>query len=218
MIAVLLLLTALAVRQARREASLLAELEHRVKNMLSVVGAIVERAREDTGSKEEFISSLRGRIQSMAGAQALLSESRWRGVNVASLTQAELAPYVTATNTRLHGPAVYLTPDATHAVAMVMHELATNAAKYGALSRPGGVVSVQWTLPSKPAEGPALQIEWDEIGGPEVANPQRQGYGSSVIRDLLTYELGGRADLMFAPRGVRCRIELPVWSILEAPA
>lgn len=218
MITVLLLLTALAVRQARREASLLAELEHRVKNMLSVVGAIVERAREDTGSKEEFIGSLRGRIQSMAGAQALLSESHWRGVNLASLIQAELAPYVTATNTKLHGPAVYLTPDATHAVAMVMHELATNAAKYGALSRPDGVVSVHWTLPSKQAEGPALQIEWDEIGGPEVANPQRQGYGSSVIRDLLTYELGGRVDLMFAPRGVRCRIELPAWSILEAPA
>lgn len=216
MIAVFLMLTALAVRQARREASLMAELEHRVKNMLAVVSAVIERTREDTKSKEEFVSSLRGRIHSMASAQTLLSESDWRGVNLTSLIRAELDPYATATNTNLHGPAVYLTAEATHAVAMVLHELATNAAKYGALSRPDGKVSVHWTLLPKNSQGTALGIQWDEIGGPEVALPDRPGYGSGVIRDLLTYELGGKVDLTFARHGVSCRIELPAWTIVQA--
>jgi two-component sensor histidine kinase len=215
---VFLTLTALAVRQARREASLLAELEHRVKNMLTVVSAVIERTREDTRSKEEFIASLRGRIQAMAGAQTLLSEAHWRGVNLSSLIRAELRPYATATNTQLRGPAVFLTPDATHAVAMVMHELATNAAKYGALSQPDGVVSVHWRLASPGSQEPALKIEWNEIGGPRVAAPARQGYGIGIIRDLLTYELGGNVDLTFARRGVRCSIELPAWAIAETVA
>ena len=218
MIAMFLLLTALAVRQARREASLMAELEHRVKNILAVVSAVVERTREDTRSKEEFVSSLRGRIHSMAGAQTLLGNSRWRGVDLTHLIRAELEPYATTTNTDLHGPAVYLTPDATYAMAMVMHELATNAAKYGALSQPEGRVSVHWTLTPKHSQGAALKIQWDEIGGPEVAMPSRQGYGSGVIRDLLTYELGGRVDLNFARHGICCRIELPASSIFETIA
>ncbi|HEU0059625.1 MAG TPA: HWE histidine kinase domain-containing protein [Hyphomicrobiaceae bacterium] len=215
MLIVFLLLTALAVRQARREASLMAELEHRVKNMLAVVTAVIERAREDTQSKEQFVASLRGRIHSMASAQALLSESRWRGVNLSSLTGAELAPYATTTNTTLNGPAVHLRPEATHAVAMVMHELATNAAKYGALSQPDGQVAVRWRLTAKPSADGVLEIHWEETGGPEVADPDRQGYGSGVIRDLLSYELGGKVDLRFARGGVRCSIELPAWSIVE---
>jgi len=216
MIAVFLMLTALAVRQARREASLMAELEHRVKNILAVVTAVIERAREDNQSKEQFVASLRGRIHSMASAQALLSESRWRGVNLSSLIGAELAPYATATNTTLDGPTVHLRPEATHAVAMVMHELATNAAKYGALSHPDGQVSVRWRLAAKPPTGSVLEIHWEETTGPEVVEPDRQGYGSGVIRDLLSYELGGRVDLKFARHGVRCSIELPTWSIVEA--
>jgi two-component sensor histidine kinase len=98
---------------------------------------------------------------------------------------------------------------------MVLHELATNAAKYGALSQPDGVVSVHWTLAGEGSEEPALKIQWMEIGGPEVAKPDRQGYGSGVIRDLLTYELGGSVDLKFARHGVSCSIELPAWAIVE---
>ena len=216
-VAALLLLTTLAVRQARREATLTGELEHRVKNMLAVVATVIERAREDTESKEEFVSSLRGRIKSMAGAQALLSQSSWRGVSLTDLVRAELEPYATGSNTRLDGPAVYLAPDATHVLAMVMHELTTNAAKYGALSQPGGKVSVRWTLSAENSQAATLKIEWDETGGPKVAVPARQGYGSSVIRDLLDYELGGRVDLVFAPDGVRCTIELPARSFAETP-
>jgi two-component sensor histidine kinase len=210
-IAMLAALTAVAARQARREASLVRELEHRVKNMLAVVTALVDRARDDTQSHQAFMASLRGRIDSMARSQTLLSQSRWRGVNFADLVQAELAPYATGTNTHLEGPPVYLAPEATHGMAMVVHELTTNAAKYGALSRPGGRVSVRWAVSPDHSPGTVLKVQWNETGGPQLAAaPTREGYGSGVIRDLLPYELGGRVDLGFAPEGVHCTIELPM--------
>jgi two-component sensor histidine kinase len=208
-IAALSTLTAFAVRQARREAALMGELQHRVKNTLAVVAAVIERASENTQSIDEFAASLRGRIRSMASTQSLLSQSRWRGVSLANLIRAELSPFATGTNTSLEGPAVYLAATASHAVAMVLHELATNAAKYGALSQRGGHVSVRWTLTGEHTPAAKLRIEWKETGGPEVALPARQGYGSSVIRDLLAHELGGRVDLVFAADGVRCTIEIP---------
>jgi two-component sensor histidine kinase len=207
-IAALSLLAVLVHRQAKREAVLMAELEHRVKNTLAVVSTVIERARDDTQSIDQFLSSLRGRIQSMARTQTLLGQSTTQSISLADLVRTEVGPYATASNTEIHGPAVYLLSAASHAVAMVLHELATNAAKYGALSQPGGHVSVQWRQTSDPS--PMLRIEWKETGGPQVAAPAREGYGSSVIRDLLAYELGGRADLVFAFDGVRCTIELPV--------
>jgi two-component sensor histidine kinase len=208
-ISALSMVTAFATRQARREAALMGELEHRVKNTLAVVAAVIERARENAQSIDEFAASLRGRIRSMASTQTLLSQSRWRGVSLASLIRAELNPYATRTNTSVEGPAVYLAPTASHALAMVIHELVTNAAKYGALSQPNGHVSVRWALPPKHTPVPTLRIEWKETGGPKVSLPARQGYGSSVIRDLLAYELGGRVDLAFEPEGVRCTMEMP---------
>jgi two-component sensor histidine kinase len=202
-------LTVLATRQARREAVLMGELEHRVKNVLGVVGAVIDRAREDNQSCEAFVSSLRGRIQSMADTQTLLSRNRWRGVSLADLISAELKPYATGTNTSIEGPVVHLAPNALHTVAMVIHELATNAAKYGALSTPGGKVAVRWTLTAKGTSAAGLKIDWSETGGPAVAAPTRQGYGSDVIHELLRYEFGGHVDLAFAADGLRCTIELP---------
>ena len=206
-IGALSLLAVVVNRQAKREAVLMAELEHRVKNTLAVVATVIERAREDTQSIDEFLSSLRGRIHSIARIQNLMEQSRSRSTSLADLVRTELRPYATATNTDVDGPAVNLAPAASHAVAMVLHELTTNAAKYGALSRSGGHVSVQWRLTR--GSSPMLRIEWKETGGPQVAAPTREGYGSSVIRDLLGYELRGRTDLVFAADGVRCRIEFP---------
>jgi two-component sensor histidine kinase len=203
----LLLLTALGVRQARREASLMDELQHRVKNMLAVVTAVAERAHEGAQSSEEFMSSLRGRLQSMAGTQALLSEWHAQGVDLNTLIRAELAPFATVANFTLDGPTARLAANAAHALAMTLHELATNAAKYGALSVAGGHVFVGWTLGD--VHPPTLKIRWKESGGPEVAPPARSGYGSEVIRELVAYELGGTVDLVFARGGVYCSIELP---------
>ena len=213
--AAFLMLNALVLRQSRREAVLVGELEHRGRNILSVVLALIDRARENSKSSEEFASSIQGRIRSMASTQGLLSKTRWRGVNLADLIRAELAPYMTTTNATLDGPEVLLTPNATHGVAMVLHELATNAAKYGALSQQGGRVSVRWTVVNKHPAAAMLRIQWKEAGGPEVMPPARQGYGSSVIRDLVSFELDGSVELVFPPDGVCCTITLPARSSIE---
>jgi two-component sensor histidine kinase len=156
-------LAALAARRARREAMLMGELEHRVKNMLGVVGTIVDRAREDAQLPEEYVSSLQGRIRSMAETQTLLSRNHWKGVSLGDLIAGELKPYATGSNTSIEGPTIYLTPYASHAVAMVIHELTTNAAKYGALAQPGGQVAVTWALRASSAA--RLKIDWKETGG-----------------------------------------------------
>jgi len=203
------LLSVLTARQARREATLTSELSHRVKNMLTVIQVVIERAREHSQSVDEFASSLRGRINSMVDAQNLLAESPRQGVNLADLIKAELRPYTVVSNTSVDGPAVYLIPSATHAMAMVVHELTTNAAKYGALSCPEGKITVRWTFRVTTSSQRILEIEWRETGGPTVALPSREGHGTSVIRELVPYELGGSVSLDFAAEGFRCRMELP---------
>ena len=120
-----------------------------------------------------------------------------------------LAPYAAGKNTEISGPTVLLKPEAGQALAMVLHELATNAAKYGALSTNTGRVLIRWDqrLNGRPLS--ILVLEWQEVGGPRVDAPDKSGYGTSTIRDLIPYEFGGTVDLVFAPEGVRCRLELP---------
>jgi len=200
-----------AARRAEEHQKLLiAELDHRVKNVLARVAAVVQRTREGSASTEDFARALEGRIQSMADAHALLSQTRWLGVSLADVVHNELAPYATADNTSIDGPGIVLTAEATQAVAMVFHELVTNAAKYGALSNSHGRVSVRWQRPLNGASQPKLTIIWQEADGPPVAAPTRHGYGTSVIRDLIPYEFGGTVDLGHAAGGVRCRIEIPL--------
>jgi two-component sensor histidine kinase len=145
----------------------------------------------------------------MAAAHTLLSQSRWRGVGLTGLVRNQLAPYASDANVTISGTDVMLSAAATPAVAMVLHELVTNAAKYGALSVPGGRVSVNWE--SRPNDGGAasLMFVWQELGGPPVAASQ-SGYGTSLIRELIPHELGGSVDLVLAPDGARCRIEIPL--------
>jgi two-component sensor histidine kinase len=189
---------------------LIAELDHRVKNVLARVAVVVQRTREGSTSTDDFVAALEGRIQSMADAHALLSSTRWLGVSLADVVRHELAPYATARNTAIEGPSIVLSAEATQAMAMVMHELVTNAAKYGALSNSHGRVSVRWKRPLNGSTPRRLALEWQETGGPPVAPPTRQGYGTSVICDLIPYELGGRVDLDYATGGVRCKIEIPL--------
>jgi two-component sensor histidine kinase len=109
----------------------------------------------------------------------------------------------------VQGPDVVLAAEATQPVAMVLHELVTNAAKYGALSNSHGKVSVCWGWRQNGHSGGPLTLEWQEVDGPPVAAPSESGYGTTVIRDLIPYELGGRVDLVFAREGVRCKLEIP---------
>jgi PAS domain S-box-containing protein len=193
-------------RSEERQRLLVRELDHRVKNVLASVATIAQRTREGSASIDEFLQTFEGRIQSLANAHALLSRSHWVGVNLAKLVCAELAPCVGEGTASIEGPEVLLTAEATQAIAIVLHELVTNASKYGALSTPLGRITVRWDWRGA-KEG--LCLEWTEANGPAVAVPSQTGYGIRAIRKLIPHELGGTVDLTFDASGLRCRIELP---------
>jgi two-component sensor histidine kinase len=197
-------------RDEEHKSLLVAELDHRVKNVLAVVSAIVARSRGMSGSWPELAAALDGRIKSMATAHELLSGRKWQGLPLGSLIERELAPHANGSNVTAVGPEVVLEAEAGQALAMVVHELVTNAAKYGSLSVERGRVSVRWRLVAENGSGAHAALDWEEAGGPAVRAPSsRIGYGTSVIRDLIPYELGGTAELTFPPDGVQCQLTIP---------
>src|SRR5262245_13468980 len=145
---------------------LIAELDHRVKNTLATVSAVVSHTRQGRRSVADFAATLEGRLRSMAATHELLSAHRWLGISLANLVRRELAPYTNRNNIKISGPDVALRPEAGQAIAMVIHELATNAAKYGALSTKMGRVSVRWDQLLNGHPRPDLVLDWQEIGGP----------------------------------------------------
>jgi PAS domain S-box-containing protein len=188
---------------------LIAELDHRVKNVLATVSAIASHTKETSKSRAEFITALDGRIRSMAITHELLSARHWQGIPLAELLHRELAPYAIASNTRVDGPDVVLRAEAGLTLAMVFHELATNSAKFGAISAKSGRVSVRWSFKHNGGAERWLSLRWEESGGPHVAQPTRLGHGTAVIRDLVPYELGGTSELAHLPEGVRCNLRIP---------
>jgi PAS domain S-box-containing protein len=200
-------------RAEERQRLLMRELDHRVKNVLASVATVAQRTREGSGSMDEFLQMFDGRIQSMANAHALLSRSQWEGVSLAALIGGELAPCASEGSVHIEGPDVLLAAEATQPMAIVLHELVTNASKYGALSTPNGRISVRWRWGEAQQR---LVLEWIEAGGPAVAAPSQPGYGTGAIRNLIPYELGGIVDLAFAAGGLRCRIELPSKCLRDA--
>jgi two-component sensor histidine kinase len=197
------------VLKARDHTNLLiAELDHRVKNVLAAVSAITLRTQESSLTMDEFVAALNGRIKSMANAHELLSHGRWQGVPLMELISRELAPYATAGNTQIDGPDVILNGEAAQALASVIHELATNAAKHGALSVKSGRVAVRWGLTADGHEESPLCIEWEERGGPQVVPPTRSGLGTGTICELIPHELGGNVEHVYGSEGVRCKLEI----------
>jgi PAS domain S-box-containing protein len=196
-------------RVEEQQRVLVAELDHRVKNSLATIGAVVSHTLNASSSMADFATALDGRVQSMARTHELLSVSRWQGISVEELVRRELAPYTTSGNVEIKGPDVKMKAEAGQVMGMVLHELATNAAKYGALSTQNGRVSIRWRLRPNGYTCSHLVLEWREFGGPSVVPPGNTGFGTSTIRDVIPYELGGTADLTFAPPGVQCRMELP---------
>jgi PAS domain S-box-containing protein len=197
-------------RAEEHQSLLVAELDHRVKNILAQVAVVATSTRQGSRSIDEFLRSLDGRIQSMAVAHGLLSRSGWQGVGLATLVHDQAAPYATGANIKTSGTEVMLTAAETQAVAMVLHELATNAAKHGALSTPDGQVSVSWERRANGHGAASLTLVWRELGGPRVARETPPGYGTSLIRELIPHELGGSVNLVFASDGVSCTIEIPL--------
>src|SRR5262249_38988801 len=174
-----------------------AELDHRVKNALATVTAVISHTGQGSRSVADFTAALEGRIRSMAATHELLSSRHWQELSLVELIRRELAPYAASKNTEISGPTVLLKPEAGQAMAMVLHELATNAAKYGALSTNKGRVLIRWDrwLNSHPLSN--LVLDWREVGGPRVNAPRKSSYGTSTIHDLIPYEFGGTVDLVF---------------------
>jgi PAS domain S-box-containing protein len=196
-------------RAEDQQRRLVAELDHRVKNVLATVQAVAAHTMQASSSMEQFAVALDGRIRSMGSTHELLSNRRWLGIPLAELVERELAPFTTGSNTEIGGPEVMLSPEAGQTMAMVLHELVTNAAKYGALSVPSGRVSIRWRVPLNGSASDRLVFTWRETGGPLVVPPRKSSYGMQVIRELVPYELGGNIDHVFAPEGVRCQMEVP---------
>jgi PAS domain S-box-containing protein len=195
-------------RAEEHQALLVAELDHRVKNILAQVAVVASSTRQGSHSIDEFLQSLDGRIQSMAAAHNLLSKSGWQSVGLNTLVRNQLAPYATGANVTISGTDIALPSAKIQALARVLHELATNAAKYGALSIPGGQVSVSWGC-EPDGKATKLILIWREFGGPPVASEVQSSYGIELIRNLIPHELGGVVDLVLAAEGVSCKIELP---------
>ncbi len=206
-------------REAEERRALMArELDHRAKNALSVVQAALRLTpKEDAAA---YAQAVEGRVAALARAHSVLAEGSWRGASLRAVVEAELATFLATTQGAaapravLEGPAVMLTPAAVQALSMTLHELATNATKYGALSRPAGRVRVSWAL--DPGMG-LLRLRWEERGGPAItAPPSRRGFGSRVIEATMASQLGGRTERRWEAEGLVCTIDLPVARVLAA--
>lgn len=191
---------------AERDQLMMAELDHRVKNTLANIQALVLQTSLSADSLSVFVEGLAARIQSMARAHSLLSQTRWEGVSINSLLLEELEPYMRNGQVfEINGVDLVLTSKSALALSLAIHELATNAAKYGALSSAGGRVSIKWTR----METGGLNLSWTERGGPPVNPPTRRGFGSTLIERALAMETDGQAILRYLPDGVVCDVSLP---------
>jgi PAS domain S-box-containing protein len=188
-----------------RQALLAREVDHRAKNALALVQALVRLTRAQT--MEEFVGAVEGRILSLSRVHSILSQSRWEGADLASLLRDELAPFDLGNRSRIaaEGPDVLLDSATAQTLALALHELATNTAKYGALSLPSGRLDVAWRI-----DGHDLLIHWNEQGGPEVAPPTRQGFGTSAIVAGIKQQQGGDVTFDWRKEGLDCQLRIPL--------
>lgn len=196
-------------RAEARARTLADEMRHRVKNAFAVAGGLASQTFRHARTMEEARTAFTGRLAAMARAQDLLGGGERGSADLAGLVERAIEPYCPADGPGpfdVEGPAMRVPAATAQALAMGLHELATNASKHGALSVPSGRVRLSWTCEEEGAEGRRLILEWRERGGPRVAPPQRRGFGSLLIERALAQDLGGSAHLEFRPEGVVCTI------------
>ena len=181
--------------------ALVAELDHRVKNVLASVQSLAAQSARKTTSLDAFLKTFAGRLEAMASAHTLLTATRWRGADIGNIAAAELGGLAPG-QARWSGPEILLNPRATNALTLALHELATNAVKFGALSADTGRVTVAWT----PRPGGGFELSWVERGGPPVNAPARRGFGATLLERVTGRELGGEAKIDFLAGGVRAVI------------
>jgi two-component sensor histidine kinase len=193
-------------------ASMVAELDHRVKNVLASVQSMAMQSARKTASLDVFLKTFAGRLEAMASAHTLLTATRWRGAEIVNIAAAELGGLAPG-QAHWQGPEIVLNPRATNALTLALHELATNAVKYGALSVETGRVDVNW----RPTVDGGFELIWQERGGPPVIVPQRRGFGSTLLERVTGRELGGSAVLEFRPAGVRALLRADASALAATP-
>lgn len=213
----------LTARKARRQAEsqrqmLLGEMEHRGKNLLSMIQAIARRTFSRIAGEPEM-RVFSGRLQAICEANSMLRREHWQSAALEDLVKGAVIPFVDASSKRINlsGPSIFIQSDVVLPLSMAFHELCTNAVKYGALSNDTGTVSVDWEiLPS--STGGNLNITWQERGGPTVVVPQKRGFGSSVIEQVLSSNTDGQAELVYDPTGLNCQMTIPAEKALAREA
>lgn len=194
-----------AEAEAKRQRLLTHELNHRIKNTLATVQAIAAqtfgRENIDGAARRAFDE----RLAALGRAHDMLTEAAWTGVSIKRLVKAAVAPFEDGTRFRIAGPAVQLPPRQALALSLALHELATNALKYGALSAKGGRIDVDWRIEER-----IVHFYWSESDGPAVGKPDRHGFGTRLLERGLGPELGGTVTLSFAPAGLRCELTAPL--------
>ncbi len=211
-------------RAEAHSALLMREVDHRAKNALAVVQAALRLTKAN--NQPDYIRAVEGRVAALARAHTVLAQRRWQGAELRTLLEGELLPFLaseasggaagepgsTGSRAELSGPPVMLEANSTQALCMALHELATNAVKYGALSQPGGVVSVNWWLAER-----RLRLTWRESGGPPTAEPTRRGFGTRVIEQTIQGQLGGTLERRWTPAGLVVEISVPHGPLVAPP-
>jgi PAS domain S-box-containing protein len=194
-----------------RQALLAREVDHRAKNALALVQAIVRMTKAN--SIEAYVTAVEGRIKALSRVHTVLSQSRWEGADLAGLVAEEFAPYRTGEQDQVQasGPGIVLQPAAAQTLALVLHELVTNAAKYGALSSQSGKVRLAWT-----SDGRSIEFTWTETGGPETSKPATLGFGTRIVLASIERQLGGRVTFDWLPQGLKCTFSMPQGDTKEA--
>src|SRR5262245_20902442 len=194
---------------------LLRELTHRSKNLLAVIQAMARQTARHVGSVDSFLTQFGARLQALAASHDLLVRESWYGASLGELIRSQLGGYLEGSANRIsiEGPGIALKPEAAQNLGLALHELAVNAAKYGALSVPSGRVSITWTQRGH-GDGNSVELDWQEQLGPKVKIRRRKGFGSMVIERNLARALDAEVNLEFDPSGLRCHIVIPASQIL----
>jgi PAS domain S-box-containing protein len=196
-------------RAEDRQRLLPAEVDHRAKNLLATIQAMILLTKSDALSVDGFAKMLIGRLHALSRAHDLLARDRWTGASLRDIITNETQAFG-ADGARLSvvGDDIYLPPRAAQTLSLALHELTTNAAKHGALSVPQGRVEIRLTV-----DGPEFQLTWTESGGPAVESPCSQGFGTVIVERSVAHELGGRAEVHYEPSGLRCDMRIPLRSV-----
>jgi two-component sensor histidine kinase len=200
------------VQATEAQKLLINELNHRVKNMLATVQSIAMQTQRST--PDAFGPRFEERLMALSRTHDLLTRRQWAGIGLRELMEQALSPFTSAADSaiRMDGPDLRLSAQAALALAMVLHELATNAAKYGGLSVPSGRIDLRWSIATQD-DARWLELTWMEKDGPPVSEPARRGFGARLIERSIGMELGGKVELRFLSAGLQCFVTLPLAAI-----